>query len=73
MRDTRKKNVNWTIAEPDGIVPTWERVGIAVLMDIRDELQALLGILRCSEFQAIPRRLKRISANTAKPRRKAKR
>lgn len=33
MSDTRRKDVNWTIALPDGTA-TWERAAIAVLMDI---------------------------------------
>ncbi len=36
----KKANILWDITDPNGQVPTWEQVGIAVLMDIRTELQA---------------------------------
>ena len=49
------------IAEDDGPVPTWERAGIAVLMDIRDELQRLNRLLSCPNFVGIPHTLKTIS------------
>ena len=68
MADQRRKNVSWKVAAIDGCVPTWERASIAVLMDIRDELQTLNGLLSCQHFMAIPRTLKQIRANTAKPR-----
>lgn len=64
--DRRKKDVQWTVADDQGSI-TWERVNIAVLMDIRDELKRLNGLLYCENFQAIPRILGRISANTKKP------
>ncbi len=70
MTDRRGKNVSWIPLDVNGHAPTWERIGIAVLMDIRDELQDLNGTLRCDNFLSIPRVLRRISANTAKPRRK---
>ncbi len=66
------QNNEWMVAEPDGKVLTWERAGIAVLMDILRELRALHALLACSNAVAIPRILRRISANTAKPRRKKK-
>lgn len=70
MADRRRKNVNWTVADEQGGVPTWERVTIAVLMDIRDELQLLNRLLHCRNFQNIPRKLDRIGRNTTKPVRK---
>jgi hypothetical protein len=45
-----------------------EQAQLAVLMDIRVELQTLNRVLACPNFQAIPQTLKRISRNTAKPR-----
>lgn len=44
---------------------------LAVLMDIGTELQAMnetLSVLKCSNFIAVPRILRRISANTHKKR-----
>jgi hypothetical protein len=38
MSDQRHKNVEWQLGDP---IPTWERVEVAVLMDIRDALQAI--------------------------------
>lgn len=66
MADRRKKDLNWNVADENGNVPTWERIQIAVLMDLRDELKLLNGLLRCPNFMAIPRKLDRISRNTAK-------
>ncbi len=40
MGDGRYKNNNWGLNGEHGNI-TWERVPIAVLMDIRDELQRL--------------------------------
>lgn len=72
MADTRKKNVNWTVATPNGDVPSWERASIAVLMDIRDEMQSLNmemrrlnALLHCPNFIEIPRILRRVRSNTA--------
>jgi len=67
---TRLKNVNWSPGDEAGRAPSWERVGIAILLDIRDELQKLNALLGCSNFTAIPRVLRRISSNTAKPRKR---
>ena len=70
--DRRKANVNWLVVEEDGTLPTWERVGIAVLMDIRDELQRLNGLLRCDSFLNIPRHLRAIDMNTRRKKPKGK-
>lgn len=47
---------------------TWEGVHTALLMDIRDELKQLNGLLGCPNFVEIPRTLRAIRRNTAKPR-----
>jgi hypothetical protein len=60
MADRRRANVHWDVAEENGQIPSWERVGIAVLMDIRDELQRLNALLHCENFTGIPRTLKSI-------------
>ena len=60
MDDRRKANVNRAPAEADGKVPTWERVNLAVLMDIRDELQKLNRLLACENFISMPRVQKQI-------------
>lgn len=65
MRKPIRTNVEWKT--PDGTNFRWEHVAIEVLMDIRSELQKLNRLLHCPNFQSIPRKLTRISANTAKP------
>lgn len=57
----RFKNVDWDLANSDGKIDTWERVSIAVLMDIRDELRTLNRLLACPNFQGIPSTLNRIA------------
>ena len=71
--DTRHANKIWTIGEQTGNVPTWERVGIAVLMDLRDELQRLNRLLACPQFLSIPSKLEAIRHNTRQPRKRNRR
>lgn len=56
MTDRRRKNQNWCVAEADGTLYPEMRHGVmvAVLMDIRDELQALRTLANCHR---IPRAL----------------
>lgn len=70
MADTRQKNVRWTVADTAGNVGTWEQAQAAILMDIRDELQTLVRIFQCPNFQGIPWDVKKVVANTRKPKRK---
>jgi hypothetical protein len=68
MSDTRHKNGNWKMeANPDGSL-TIDRVQCALLMDIRDELQAMCRRLDCPETLEMPRLLKAIKKNTTKRR-----
>lgn len=51
---SRYKNVNWTIPDnPDGTM-SFEGAQLVVLMDIRDELQAIRRLAQCHR---IPRAL----------------
>lgn len=50
----RNKDIEWKIHNEDGTIPTWERVQVAVLMDIRDELKRLNNAIYCTNFQKIP-------------------
>jgi hypothetical protein len=59
-------NLNWRLPEAGTV--SHDQAQLAVLMDIREELRTLNRLLGCSNFTGIPRVLKRISANTAKPR-----
>lgn len=65
--DRRQANKNWCIVTDEN---TWSDVmpgmSLAVLMDIRDELQRLNRLLHCSNFVAIPTILRRIDQNAAK-------
>ncbi len=70
MADQRKKNLNWSVADDTGSTNSWAEVQVAVLMDIRDELQTLVRIFQCSNFQGLPWDVKKIIANTRKPKRK---
>ena len=62
MADTRHKNANWNLNEK----PDWHGVTVAVLMDIRDELQRLNHLLHCQNFQGFPHAIRRIDRRLAK-------
>ncbi len=63
----RHKNVQWNCGDEP---VARDLVQIAVLMDIRDELQLLNRVLYCPNFMAIPRKLDAIIKNTKKKRRR---
>lgn len=65
----RNRNAEWTDANNDGSC-TWDQAKIAVLMDIREQLQYIAGVLRCSNFQDISRKLERIARQTKRRRKK---
>lgn len=69
MSDTRRKNAVWNLPTEKGAF-LWEHAQIAVMMDIRDELQKLNGLLHCQNFLSIPRVLAEIRRNTTKPRKR---
>lgn len=69
-RDTRFKDAEFTLDNGSGQCATWTNAQLAALYDIRDELKRLNSVLNCPNFQAIPRKLDRISKNTAKPRKR---
>jgi GTP cyclohydrolase III len=54
MTDTRHKNGNWTMKPNANNELSWEAIQVAVLMDIRDELQTVNRLLNCHR---IPRAL----------------
>lgn len=71
----RHSDVQWNLPEgerkPNGSTShSWESIHSALLMDIRDELKRLNGLLHCANFVDIPRRLERIARNTTKPKRR---
>jgi hypothetical protein len=66
----RHKDVKWSLPEgkrkPDGGTEhRHDDIQIAVLMDIRDELQRLNELLYCSNFVGMPHTLKRIDRRLA--------
>lgn len=63
---SRHKDADWSLPGPQ--IQTWEQVGIAVLMDIRDELKRLNGLLHCPNCVDIPNILRHIDKNTKKRR-----
>lgn len=69
-RDRRRANVRWVVDQNDGSVFR-DGAQLAVLQDIRDELQKLNTVFRCDNFLSLPL-LKRIARNTVKPRKRAK-
>lgn len=74
MVDNRSKNAMWRVFDDDGgMFDKYEHAQLAVLMDIRDELQELNYTLGCQNCLDIPNILRRIQRNTAKPKAKAKR
>lgn len=66
-------DMEWDLSTVDSErIGTWEKVQVAVLMDIRREVRALNRLLSCSNFLGIPRTLRSIERNTKKPPRKKK-
>lgn len=63
--DQREKNANWAVRDRTGNIYN-QGAHLAVLMDIRDELQSLNSLLRCSNFMGIPHDLRLIRKNTTK-------
>jgi hypothetical protein len=68
-RTGRFKDVNWHLANDLGQARDAQ---LAVLMDIRDELKQLNRTFGCFNFLEIPGILRKIRANTAKPRKATK-
>lgn len=65
--DRRCKNTNWYVAGEDGRAYSHDHIQLAVLMDIRDELQALNRLANCFR---IPRALDAMIELGAEARRK---
>jgi hypothetical protein len=66
MSDTRRKNVAWTCCH--SVEGKCLDADLAVLMDIRDELQALNRLLNCPNFTRIPHTLHEIRRSVTKRR-----
>ncbi len=61
--DRRQKNGDWAVLDEKGnwYTGSYDGLQLAVLMDLRDELQRLNGLLNCPRFMSIPTTLKTIS------------
>jgi len=59
--DTRQKNMTWSVRPDANGHYSFDSARLAVLMDIRDELQKLNSLLHCANFTGIPRTLQTIS------------
>lgn len=69
----RFKDSNWSLPQDrEGNALDWKSVEIAILMDIRDELKRLNGVLHCPNFLAIPQKLDTIEKNVRKPKKRRK-
>jgi len=65
-------NQDWSIHIDEGGSSSYDGAQLAVLMDIRAELRKLNRLLHCDNFVGIPRVLRSIQRNTAKPKRRKK-
>lgn len=63
--ERRWRNAPWFVADQEGKMYT-DGSQLAVLMDIRDELQALNRLLNCYNFTNIPLTLREIRTATRK-------
>ena len=70
MIDRSGQNQDWDVLDERGNAPTWERVNVAVLMDIRRELKTLNALLTCPNFMKIPQSLSTIARNTTRKRKR---
>lgn len=70
--DRRQKNGNWYVLNERGekYPGDYAHAHLAVLMDIRDELQALNRVFACPNFLAVPVVLREIAGATRDTRRK---
>lgn len=69
---SRSKDATWNVhahGEPGFGYPS---IHADLLMDLRDELKKLNRVFECPNFVKIPRVLDRISANTAKRKKRPK-
>ncbi len=60
----RHKGVNWNL--PERQLQDWTQVSVAVLMDIRDELQTLNRIMSCFQVARMSNDINRIDRRLAK-------
>lgn len=67
MADRRQRNAQWPVLNEDGrAYQNYDCAILAVLMDIREELQKLNGVFSCPNTVEIPNILRTIRANTSR-------
>jgi hypothetical protein len=68
----RFKDVEWNLQTGPNYnsTATWEQAGIAVMMDVRDELKQLNRLLNCRNFLQIPWELYEIRKAVQRKKRK---
>ena len=67
----KKADLQWDATNETDIVPTWERVLVVLLQDVREELKEIkyrLAFGTCPDFRGMPDTLRSIRRNTAQPR-----
>lgn len=70
MNDDTFPDRDWNLANKQDGKIHWDKVNLALLMDIRRELRKLNGVLHCKNFLAVPHKLDAIRRNTTKRKRK---
>ena len=66
----RHKDLEWDLPAGNPTHP-WESIHAALLMDLRDELKAIRGLLQCHRVSRAVRAVETIAENTTRrPRRK---
>lgn len=65
-------NMNWGVTRDSAGNWSWDTAKLAVLCDIRRELQQLNRLLGCARFIGIPDQLQQIELNTTRKKRKRK-
>lgn len=63
----KEKGWEWTISPGIGGNYSYESAQLAVLMDIRDEMEKMNRLLHCHNAVDIPNILRRIDKNTKRP------
>lgn len=74
MKKTREETKNLTFSLNVNEDNGWQRdaMMVVLLMDVRDELQRLNGLLHCSNFTGIPGTLRTISRKMPARRKRAR-
>lgn len=67
---TDRSHGDWNIHGDDDGTLSVDRIQALIMSDVLRELRTLNALLACPNFIGIPSMLKRISRNTAKPRKR---